>query len=423
MKSILPVILSAIVSVCSGDTLRISELAATAGEGSERMVLKTEDGEEELFVKTQTIIGDSDVMQALPDLVSGGQISVKLNVDGGKKLKQATARMQHGRDRLALIVDGRVISAPVVQATLGSSFMINGFKDMEFNDLDALAGSMSGRPPRPEGQNAVPPKPLPKRETVPFTDEEYEARKTMREKMGIFYLESVPSEDELNSVLRKGMGREEVVKIFGKPHITSDHEDHRTFYLLYLIAPEKRPENWKLEMLPNGFKANFSDGKLSKWSQTYINATREMKVTGGEKPTLRAILPKIDFAADDLDLVSYVEGIVIPDPKQSVNKRDLGDLIAIAVMLSNSIDEDSKEVTLFADCDFMKTLSHNFADVATLHKSAKHGRVSIATLNEILTPYTLGEKELPVKIRESEKPSTGQPATSPGLKPEGSDKP
>lgn len=423
MKSIIPAIFLVMASACHGDILRISKLAAAAGEGAERMVLKVENVEEVLFVEKKALIGVADVKEAIADPANGGQILVKLNEEGGKKLKQASASLRHGLDRLALIVDGRVISAPVVQATLGSSFMINGFKDMEFNDLDALARRMSGRPPRPEGQNAEPPKPLPKRETVPFTEEEYEARKTMREKMGIFYLESVPSEDELNRVLRKGMGRDEVVKIFGKPYITSDHEDHGTFYLLYLIAPEKRPENWKLETLPNGFKANFSDGKLSKWSQTYSNATREMKVTGGEKPTLRAILPKIDFAAGDLDLVSYVEGIVIPDPKQSLNKRDLGDLIAIAVMLSNSIDEDSKEVTLVADCDFMKILSHNFADVATLLKSAKRGRVSIAKLNEILTPYTLGEKELPVKIRESEKPSTGQPASRPESKPEASDKP
>jgi outer membrane protein assembly factor BamE (lipoprotein component of BamABCDE complex) len=329
MKPILAVIFLIVAGVCSGDTLRISELADGAGEGSERMVLKNEGGEEVLFVKTQAVLGDADVKEAWPDPTFDGQITVKLNEDGGKKLKQATARMQHGRDRLAIIVDGRLISAPVVQATLGSSFVISGFKDMEFRGLDDLARKMSGRPPRPEGEEPEPPKPLPKIETVPFTEEEYQANKSMREKMGLFHIDSVPTEDELNKILRKGMGRNEVFKLFGKPYMASDKPHDDNFYLIYQIAPEKRPDNPKREMLPDGFKADFSDGKLSRWSHTYSNAPREEKVVGREEPTLRAILPEIDFSSGDVDFVAYIEGIVVSDPKQSVNKRDLGDLVSI----------------------------------------------------------------------------------------------
>ncbi len=282
MKPILAVIFLIVAGVCSGDTLRISELADGAGEGSERMVLKNEGGEEVLFVKTQAVLGDDDVKEAWPDPTFDGQITVKLNEDGGKKLKQATARMQHGRDRLAIIVDGRLISAPVVQATLGSSFVISGFKDMEFRGLDDLARKMSGRPPRPEGEAPEPPKPLPKIETVPFTEEEYQANKSMREKMGLFHIDSVPTEDELNKILRKGMGRDEVFKLFGKPYMASDKPHDDNFYLIYQIAPEKRPDNPKREMLPDGFKADFSDGKLSRWSHTYSNAPREEKAKKGQ---------------------------------------------------------------------------------------------------------------------------------------------
>jgi hypothetical protein len=59
----------------------------------------------------------------------------------------------------------------------------------------------------------------------------------------------------------------------------------------------------------------------------------------------------------------------------------------------------------------MKTLSHSFPDVAALRQGAKNGRVRIDKLNEILSPYAFGEKELPVKTKQVEQGGTGQPAT------------
>ena len=181
MKLIDTVIFFVVASVCSGDTLRISELADAAGKDVERMAFKTEDGEEALFVKTKAVLGDADVEEAWLDPAFGGQISVKLNEGGGKKLKETTAKMRHGRDRLAIIVDGRLVSAPVVQATLGSTFVISGLQDLEFRDLDDLTRRISGRPPRTEGENPQPPTTLPKIETVPFTKKEYQNKNRLAE--------------------------------------------------------------------------------------------------------------------------------------------------------------------------------------------------------------------------------------------------
>ena len=294
---------------------------------------------------------------------------------------------------------------------------------MELRDLDDLARKMSGRPPRPEGEDPEPAKPFPNIKTVPFTEEEYQANKAMREKMGIFHIESVPTEEELDKVLRKGMGRDEVLKLFGKPYLASDKPHDKDFYFIYKIAPEKRSDNPERTVLRDGFKADFSDGKLSWWSHTYSNVPREEKVVGREEPTLRAILPEIDFSSGDLDLVAYVEGIVVPDPKQIVNQRDLGELIAMALTLSRSHEEDSKQATLDADCDFMKTLSQNFPEVAALMRSAKEGRVSIDKLSGVISPYALGEKELPVKIERVEQPGGDRPAIAPESKPDADSEP
>lgn len=423
MKSILSVLFLTVAAICSGNTLRISELVDAAGDGVERMTLKSENGEEVLFVKTQAVLVDTDVEQAWPGVTSGGQIFVKLNEDGGKKLRQITAGMQHGRDRLAIIVDGKLISAPVVHATLDSSFVISGFKDMEWSELDDLARRMSGKPPRPGAENSDAAKPLPRMKTVPFTEQEYQANKTLREKMGIFHIELVPTEEDLNKVFRKGMNRDEVVTLFGKPYMASDKPHDDNFYFIYQIAPEKRPDNLKREMLPDGFKVDFTGGKLSHWSHTYSSAQREEKVVSAEKPTLRATLPEIDVSSGDVDFVAFVEGIVVPDPKQSVNKRDLGDLISIAMMFTSSLDEDLGAVTLNADCDYMKTLSHNFSEIAALRREAKEGRVRVDKLQEKLSPYASGVKELPVKIKQAEQGGAEQTVNRSESHSEGDGKP
>ena len=49
-----------------------------------------------------------------------------------------TKNMQHGVDRLALVLDGKVLSAPVVQDTLRAQFEISGMKDAaEAKDIAA----------------------------------------------------------------------------------------------------------------------------------------------------------------------------------------------------------------------------------------------------------------------------------------------
>ncbi|MFK7911850.1 MAG: protein translocase subunit SecD [Akkermansiaceae bacterium] len=58
-----------------------------------------------------------------------GKISVKLNTEGASKMFQVTSKMRAGVDRLAIVLDGKVLSAPVVQEALGANFEISGMKD------------------------------------------------------------------------------------------------------------------------------------------------------------------------------------------------------------------------------------------------------------------------------------------------------
>lgn len=92
-----------------------------------------EDGqltEEHLLIKKTPVL-DSSFIEHAQELYGPheGKISVKLNKEGAGKMFAATRKMAHGADRLAIILDGKILSAPVVQDTLGAQFEISGMKD------------------------------------------------------------------------------------------------------------------------------------------------------------------------------------------------------------------------------------------------------------------------------------------------------
>lgn len=58
-----------------------------------------------------------------------GKLTVELNTEGSNKMLDITSKMTHGVDRLAIVLDDKVLSAPVVQSTLGKNFEISGMKD------------------------------------------------------------------------------------------------------------------------------------------------------------------------------------------------------------------------------------------------------------------------------------------------------
>jgi SecD/SecF fusion protein len=58
-----------------------------------------------------------------------GELTVELNSEGARKMFDLTSKMRHGVDRLAIVLDGKVLSAPKVQDSLGSNFQISGMKD------------------------------------------------------------------------------------------------------------------------------------------------------------------------------------------------------------------------------------------------------------------------------------------------------
>ena len=212
--------------------------------------------------------------------------------------------------------------------------------------------------------------------------------------MGLFYLDAMPSEEELDARLRKGMSQAEVLTEFGRPTLGPKAPTGPDFRLSYKVAPERLPENPKRDVIADGFAVNFIDGKVVQWSRTFSNSQRQEKPVDRSPRVLKTTYPKIDFPDENMDLVGFFEGIKIENPRQKITIADLGDLLSLASMVSETPDIN-KKTDVSADCDVIRTLAHHFPEIEELRKKANQGRVPLSPLAQALSPYLMGEKRLP----------------------------
>lgn len=87
---------------------------------------KGEDATEKLFLEKRESLTGKDIVRAGVDYSRPGHVNVTLSNDGAEKMYGLTSRMQLGHDRMAVVLDDAVKSAPVVQAVLSKSFEISG---------------------------------------------------------------------------------------------------------------------------------------------------------------------------------------------------------------------------------------------------------------------------------------------------------
>ena len=69
-----------------------------------------------------------------------GQLDVELNDQGAELMFKTTEQMNHGQDRLAIILDGKVLSAPTVQSSISKKFQISGIGTAK--EAKALAAAL-----------------------------------------------------------------------------------------------------------------------------------------------------------------------------------------------------------------------------------------------------------------------------------------
>jgi len=97
------------------------------------LIGEDEDGQvtkENILLKQRSALDGSYIVHA-QELYGPyeGKLTVKLNGEGANKMFELTKKMRHGQDRLAIVLDGVILSAPVVQDSLGAQFEISGMKN------------------------------------------------------------------------------------------------------------------------------------------------------------------------------------------------------------------------------------------------------------------------------------------------------
>lgn len=397
MKTLICILLIAWTPAFADEVFRVSRVVEAAGEGIDRMTFKAGDHEEVLFVEKEAVVSASDVQEAWAEVFPSMRgIAIRLKPEGGRKMGVATGEMELGNGRLAVVVDGKPVSAPAVHSKLGRNMVIQGFDDLTDEQLKELARKIAGLPPG-EPQAEMPELKRPEEKREPYTDEEYKQIKASREKIGIFHLDRVPSEDELSASLRKGMSVDEVVKVFGRPFHPAGEPGPEVSRLSYEIAPERRNESPDGTVVENGFDVLLRDGKVTGWAHRFSNAPKELKRVGGEAPLLRMTAPELKGPMEKVDLIDYFEKVDVEDPRQKVNGRDLAELLALCSMLDSwSEQREAEERLVRVDCDLIETMAVHFPEVAALRKEAKDGRIRVSALSEALEPYNTGRKPLPL---------------------------
>ncbi|MEO8615054.1 MAG: hypothetical protein ABI600_07940, partial [Luteolibacter sp.] len=108
--------------------------------------MKSKDSEKTEFsrpilLNRRMALGGSDIANATPSPQQADAVSIILNGDGTDKMIALTQHMRPGVDRIAIVLDGEVISAPVVnQVPLGKQFIIEGLH--EPGEVQSLANSL-----------------------------------------------------------------------------------------------------------------------------------------------------------------------------------------------------------------------------------------------------------------------------------------
>ena len=382
----------------TGEILRLSKVVPEGTADATRFEYQNGEVSETLFIENQAIVTRADVESVVKSPQQADALTVSLTEEGGKKLGDATKDAQ-GDMRVAVLIDDKVVVAPVVRLKLGKNFMLEGLREYPDEELDLLAWRIEGKS---DGEIAkllreleqvenTPPPPRPEPEY--YSDAEYEALSKERAKVGIFYLGRLPTKKELDQRLKVGMTRAAVTDEFGRASRTTCDAEGNLTLMSYALAPERY--SLSNETRPCSFDVCFSKDQVTRWGMNqYTNRPREAKPPKGGRRVLKAVIPKADFSQKNFDFVQWAEEIQLfpNEGGEAPTPQDYVDLLSIIHSCATAAEETA---LIEANCSVVKTLAEGFPEVEELRKTSKEGRISLVKLRDLLQPYLFGQKQFP----------------------------
>ena len=385
----------------AAESFRVSKVASAEGETTERFELERDGEREVLFVEKQAIVSTADVESAKPSPVMAHALEFRLTEQGGEKLHKATKDVVPGVARFAILIDGKLVMAPVLNATLARNFIVEGLDDVADRDLSVLGWRIEGRSDEEiarllrELDKSGAKRRAEEPKTESYDEEEYRALKRAREKIGLFYLDELPTEDELKRRLNAGMSEAQVVSELGRASRKVRDAAGGLESLEYDLAPERRDltKKWR----PDGIRVHFHDGKVTGWGVSrWTGAPREGKPQGRNLRRLHTRFPGEGFADETFGRISWVEGIELSlkGNHEKPHLQDYDDLISFVIAV-HDLDELAG---IKASCPVVKFHAEGFSEVEELSRTSKGGRIQLSKLQDLLRPYLNEGKPFPESI-------------------------
>lgn len=389
----LALLIFTISPLSTAEILRLAKVVEKPSKGVTEMEFSRGDETETLFVEDKAIISEMDIALATPSLQTDQAVDITLTPGGTEKMITATTPMRPGIDRIAIILNGKVKSAPTIQSVpLGKYFVINGLTHED--EPKRLAGLLSGKAIEQIDQETkeleerlkkLPPLPKP----VYYTEEEYQELATQRKKIGLNYIDRLYTEAELDALLTQGMTREDVIAIFGRPNSISETIKGRQT-LTFETAPEKLPLEQEMRML--SFKTDFQANRLTEWGSYIIGKrTRATKqITPGPR-NLIIKTPPADMSSADFDFISFLENheISLKPGKTEPTNKELLDLAEWIWSLSQGENLQSID----PKCDLIRILRRHIPELEKISEKSNDSRIPLAGIEKVVRPYILGDKE------------------------------
>ncbi len=112
-----------------------------SGSGSSRRTGRKTGEEEYLFLGKSPIISGDCARHAEPDMEHPGSLDITWNEEAFRKLERASAGLRPGKDRIAVVLRGTILSTPLFQGMPSRTTLIPGLGDD--SRLDALCRAIN----------------------------------------------------------------------------------------------------------------------------------------------------------------------------------------------------------------------------------------------------------------------------------------